>query len=519
MGRIQVFYLFSPLFLGRNKLLTNDFRLWDRLYLNEIRVEYGTVTSFFVSEKTKNYYHCSGVLKQVSEEDWRDSWCFRVRDLDQPYEINVDPDLANRDEMTIFINYRVYDFGGRFIGATGVGLTVGSVNRLISSYEAKFNRQIYFTNKDGRIVLRPSNSPMLQYGNLRDIDGLEDFVDELLAGKQVSVTYKRGGKTRLLHCRYVPELDWYLMVEESEDELLAPYREQLYINILLAIFVTAVVAWICILVIRSQHARIERRNAELTAINEQSELRRLELLAITRRLEAANERLTALNAEKDEFISIVAHDLRNPLNAILGLCQIVEIDPSDIALKEIFQDIEDSGEIILSLTQALLDASQIESFHGHLQTRKFPINPVILKTAAPYRKQAERKKIRLHFDLAASDELSIKSHADWLGICISNLVSNAVKYTPHYGRVSFSSRMVDDGLELIIEDNGPGISFDDQDKMFGKFVRLSAKPTGNEPSTGLGLYVVKKMCDRLGINIAVNSQLGEGTRITLLLPL
>ncbi len=308
-------------------------------------------------------------------------------------------------------------------------------------------------------------------------------------------------------------------MEESEDEMLAPYREQLYINILLAFLVTVVVAWICIIVIRGQHARIERRNAELTAINEQSELRRLELLAITRRLEAANERLTALNVEKDEFISIVAHDLRNPLNAILGLCQIVDIDSANSELKEIFQDIEDSGEIILSLTKALLDASQIESFHGHLQTRRFAINPVILKTAAFYRKQAERKKIRMHFDLAASEQLSVNSHADWLAICISNLVSNAVKYTPHYGRVLIVSSIVDDGLELIIEDNGPGISFDDQEKMFGKFVRLSAKPTGNEASTGLGLYVVKKMCDRLGIAISVNSQLGEGTRITLLLPL
>jgi signal transduction histidine kinase len=521
--------LLRPIFIS--SLMANDTFLRDWViageedmdpvirYLNEIRVKYGTVTSFFVSEQTKNYYHSSGLLKRVSEDDWRDSWYFRVRDMAEPYEINVDPDLANRDEMTIFINYRVYDFGGEFIGATGVGLTVGSVNRLISSYEAKFNRQIYFTNKEGKIVLRPSNSPMLHYGNLRDIDGLELFVDELLAGKQVSVTYKRGGKTRLLHCRYVPELDWYLIVEESEDELLAPYREQLYINILLAIFVTIVVAWICIIVIRGQHARIERRNAELTAINEQNELRRLELVEITRRLEAANERLIALNAEKDEFISIVAHDLRNPLNAILGLCQIVEIDPNNSELKEIFQDIEDSGEIILSLTKALLDASQIESFHGHIQTRKFELNPVVLKTCAPYRKQAERKKIRLVFNLAASEQLPVNGHADWLAICISNLVSNAVKYTPHYGEVSVISRVVEEGLELTIEDNGPGISFDDQGKMFGKFVRLSAKPTGNEASTGLGLYVVKKMCDRLGIEVKVYSQLGEGTRITLVLPL
>ena len=520
--------LLRPIFIS--SLMANDTFLRDWViageqemdpivrYLNEIRVEYGTVTSFFVSERTRNYYHSSGLLKRVNEDDWRDQWYFRVRGMDQPYEINVDPDLANRDEMTIFINYRVFDFGGEFIGATGVGLTVGSVNRLISSYEAKFNRQIYFTDGDGKIVLRPSNSPMLQYRNLREIEGLDSFVDDLLEGRQVSVTYKRGGKTRLLHCRFVPELDWYLIVEESEDEMLAPYRAQLFVNLLLAIFITIVVAWVCILVIKRQHARIEKRNAELTTINQQNEQTRSELLELTRRLEAANERLQALNSEKDEFISIVAHDLRNPLNAILGLCQIAEVDPNDEALKSIFRDIEDSGEIILSLTKALLDASQIEAFHGQIQLHAFEINPLILKSCALYRKQAERKKIVLEYDLTSSEQLLVNSHKDWLAITISNLLSNAVKYTPQYGKVSVASRSDGDVLELSFSDNGPGISFEDQEKMFRKFMRLSAKPTGNEVSTGLGLYVVRKMCDRLGIEIQVNSQLGEGTSITLRIP-
>lgn len=106
-------------------------------YLHEIKIEFSTVTSFFVSEQSRKYYYAHGLLKTVREDEPRDEWYFRVRDMEAPYEINVDPDLANRDEMTIFINYRAKDYAGNFIGATGVGLTVNKVNNLISSYEAK----------------------------------------------------------------------------------------------------------------------------------------------------------------------------------------------------------------------------------------------------------------------------------------------------------------------------------------------------------------------------------------------
>jgi hypothetical protein len=136
-------------------------------FLHEIQIKHGTVTSFFISEKSRNYYHAHGLLKQINEEDPRDSWYFNVKNISEPYEINVDLDMANKDEMTIFINYRVFDYNGEFIGVAGVGLTVSNVNHLISSYEAKYDRQIYFVDPDGQIVLRPSNSPMLGYDSLQ----------------------------------------------------------------------------------------------------------------------------------------------------------------------------------------------------------------------------------------------------------------------------------------------------------------------------------------------------------------
>lgn len=104
-------------------------------YLKEIRETYGTFSSFFVSEKTRNYYYADGVLKQVSEDDPLDAWYFRVRQMQTPYEINVDPDATHANALTIFVNYRVFDYASNFIGATGVGLTVDAVRTLIDNYQ------------------------------------------------------------------------------------------------------------------------------------------------------------------------------------------------------------------------------------------------------------------------------------------------------------------------------------------------------------------------------------------------
>lgn len=488
-------------------------------YLNEIQVKYSTVSSFFVSDKTLKYYHSHGLLKTVSPDEPRDAWYYRVKAMTRPYEINVDPDLANADEMTIFINYRTFDYAGEFIGSTGVGLTVNSVNNLISRYEAKYDRQIYFTDTTGKIVLRPMNSPLLNYQTLQEIEGLESISTKLLSNKQNHVTYKRDGQTRMLHCRYVPELHWYLIVEQSEAATLAPIREQLLINIGLAILVTVIVAMICIAAIKRYQTNLEQHNTELIHRNTEIETQKLELSRTAKDLEAANQSLSTLNQEKDEFIGIVAHDLRNPLNSIIGFCELAIDDPQELDIMPFVSDIKDSGERMLELTQTLLDVSQIEHFHGHIRREDTDWNATIRIAAERLISQAQQKKIAVesHLDTAAS--VIIQSRPDWLDICISNLISNAIKYTQPYGKITIHSRKFEDRLEFEIQDTGPGISEDDQEKMFGKFVRLAAKPTGNESSYGLGLYIVNNMCNRLGLQIKVHSELGHGTSFLLTQPL
>ncbi len=489
-------------------------------FLHEIKVEYSTISSFFVSDSSHNYYHAHGLLKTVKENEPRDAWYFNARDIDAPYEINVDLDMANKDQMTIFINYRVFDYDDNFIGMTGVGLTVNNVNHLISRYEAKYDRQIYFLNTDGEIVLRPSNSPLMRYQSLHEIPGLDGAAPELLAQERTIATYERDGTTYMLNCRFIPELDWFLIVEQNDHELLAPIKEQLLFNILLSIVVTAIVALICGSVIRRTHIRIERRHAELTQINHQNEVQKAELSLTAEQLSSANQKLSELNKEKDDFIGIVAHDLRNPLNGIMGLCQLAEfdVDSQDFDQTAFVSDVRSCAQRMLALTQSLLDVSRIEAFHGKIALEPINCNEMIETIAADFYSAAQQKKISIQFDLSTEGDNTVYSKPDWLPVCINNVISNAVKYTPLGGKVVISSQRKDERFEIQIKDNGPGISENEQALLFTKFARLSARPTANETSTGLGLYLVKKMCERLRVDIQVQSELGEGTTFILSCP-
>jgi signal transduction histidine kinase len=282
------------------------------------------------------------------------------------------------------------------------------------------------------------------------------------------------------------------------------------------LFITTVVAWIFIAITKRHHDRLEKRNSELQETNQQIEAQKSEIEQTALTLSEANEQLSKMNKEKDEFIGIVAHDLRNPLNGIIGLCEVTE--PEDKELKDFVQDIHQSGERMLTLIETLLDVSRIEGEKVHLQEQSVELNPLILEARSHYAGEAKRKKIQLSCTLEASKDIKLSTDPDWLQICINNLISNAVKYTPEYGHVFVSSQITGDRVEISIEDSGPGIDDENQKKLFKKFVRLAAKPTGGESSTGLGLYLVKNMCDRLGIEIKVKSRLSKGTTFTLSIP-
>lgn len=274
-------------------------------YLREVQQHYGTVTSFFVSDKSLNYYQSKGMLKQIKQGEPRDAWYFRVRDMQEPYEINVDVDMANQDRLTVFINYKVFDYQQRFIGVTGVGLTVDTVVELIDTYQQRYNRSVFFVDTDGRIVLTGAQGgPMgATVGQLlNELPGLEDLLEKLPQPHRGNYEYQEQGRGHFLNVRFIPELDWYLFVDKQENGALAGLRQSLYLNLLICLLVTLIVISLVSVALRRYQARINAL-ATTDQLTELLNRRGFDLLANQALQEARrnNSPLCALLLDLDQF--------------------------------------------------------------------------------------------------------------------------------------------------------------------------------------------------------------------------
>ncbi|WP_268797680.1 sensor domain-containing diguanylate cyclase [Pseudomonas huanghezhanensis] len=274
-------------------------------YLKEVMDHNSAYTSFFVSNSSLTYYQAKGVLKKINPQEARDTWYYRVRDMAEPYEINVDPDLANKDNLTFFINYKVFDYHNNFIGATGVGLTVDAVIKLIDRYEQRYQRSVYFVDAFGRLVLTgaqggPQGAKIGQ--SLRQLPDLSDLQSKMPKPQSGNYQYDVQGAGHFLNVRYIPELNWYLFVDKPEDGALSDVRESLYLNLSICLVVMLVVLFLLNRVVRRFQIRIETQ-ATLDSLTGLPNRRGFDDMAVQAIHDARRDRtaLSALLLDLDHF--------------------------------------------------------------------------------------------------------------------------------------------------------------------------------------------------------------------------
>lgn len=229
-------------------------------YLSEVKKKYGTVSSFLIADASRKYYYPGGTLKSVREDAARDAWYFRVRNMTQAdYETNVDVDLANRDSMTIFINHRVLDYQGRFIGATGVGLTLDTMSHIIDRNQERFRRNIYFVDGNGTIVLT-GKAMHAVHGSIRTLPGVQAIAGRILTREPspTRLSYRSGRADILVNSRFIPELGWYLVVEQNVSDAVLPLQRAFILNLAISSVVTLLVLAITLLTVNRYQRRIER---------------------------------------------------------------------------------------------------------------------------------------------------------------------------------------------------------------------------------------------------------------------
>jgi signal transduction histidine kinase len=284
--------------------------------------------------------------------------------------------------------------------------------------------------------------------------------------------------------------------------------------------------------IKEQAHRLELRNQEIAQQRELLEQQAVEIRVANAKLQQANKslqlknsQLTELNYEKNELLGIAAHDLKNPISNIRMLAQILLTEAETLSLderREYSSDILTDAAKMYDLVMKLLDISAIESGVMKLNLTLFDLGVAAHSVTENYHGRAAKKSIVIHFQ---SWPNALPVYADQTATMqvLDNLISNAVKYSPFDTNVYVrASEVENSGGEKIsrveVQDEGPGLNEEDKKRLFGKFAKLSAQPTGGENSTGLGLSIAKKIIETMNGRIWCESEEGHGAMFVIELP-
>lgn len=227
-----------------------------------------------------------------------------------------------------------------------------------------------------------------------------------------------------------------------------------------------------------------------------------------------NRELNALNYEKNDLIQIVAHDLKNPLANIINSVQLVTRSGELNDQNQQFLDIiEGSSYRLMEMISKILNVEAIEKGLTNLDLREVDISEMLKTICKDFEAQVEKKQIALKSNI--SNKVKVSAEATYLHQVIENLISNAVKFSPRDSTISINLTTHNKMAKIEIKDEGPGISKKDQTLMFQMYQKLSAEPTGDEHSSGLGLSIVKKYVDAMNGQIWCKSKVGIGTSFYL----
>lgn len=220
--------------------------------------------------------------------------------------------------------------------------------------------------------------------------------------------------------------------------------------------------------------------------------------------------------EKTNVLRILAHDLKNPVSALKGSALLIYNDPEDVeSNRELSKLIIDAADEVIGTLKQFLDFSEIDDVQYELNLRDVNINKMLDKIVEANKPQARTKNQILSLKNYCSSDIITKADEQKLLAAVDNIVNNAIKYSPQYKPIEVSVKNGSGSFRIEIKDEGPGFSEEDLKNVFSKFQRLSAKPTGGELSSGLGLFIVKKIIELHKGSVWIESQPGAGSKFII----
>lgn len=424
----------------------------------------------------------------------------------------------NGERMIEIVKFRKFSLEDDEYSAVICGIHPDTLNTILNlSYSEDMVYSFIIRKRDGAFVIRNEDADRNNYyervsSKYENYDGMvsEDYIEQISNAMENGENYKTvfmiDGDVRMLYARQFAYSDWYLLtfMSYSEMEGLLEENNQAITKVFNSCFIVLFIVFLMVFVSYAVYSYLQ--------IKKQNELK--------------NEAISA-NKSKSEFLSNMSHDIRTPMNVIVGMTDIARANINNIErVDECLAKIARSSRHLLALINDVLDMSKIESGKMTLSIVQVSFRENIENIVTIIQPQINSKK--QHFDVYIKNIISENVYCDSLRInqILINLLSNAMKYTPCEGEISLtlSQEKSPKGDEYVrnhiyVKDNGIGMSEDFIKVIFDSFVREDKKRVTKEEGTGLGMSITKHIVDVMGGTIEVKSKLNEGSEFHVVLDL
>jgi signal transduction histidine kinase/serine phosphatase RsbU (regulator of sigma subunit) len=508
-------------------------------YYASIRENANAFRSVIASDKSKTYYFVDGTeieSEPIIQGDPRHDWYFRFKESGKKYEHIIYDSGTNDWSNTLYINCRLED-NGEFIGDTGLGISLDKMVESIAAKKIGKYGNTFMVNPKGVINLH-QDKKLINKKNIRNIPRLAPLADKILSTKKGNFIYHSKNGTIIAAVKYIPLVDWYLIVEVQESEMLADINRAFIKTVFLALGMFVIAILLVVLLSRkltqpikelvSTSKRLSKgdftkkaqviTNDELGILAQSFNLMADQLKETFNVLETKNTELQHLDKIKDDFLANTSHELRTPLNGIIGIAESLRdgaTGPLPNKTNANLSMIVSSGKRLANLVNDILDFSKLKHKNLDLQLKPiglYEITNIVLTLSHPL---IQGKPVQL-VNAVSSHLPPVQADENRLQQILHNLIGNSIKFTER-GEVKISAQQIDSHLEIVVSDTGIGIPTEQLESIFESFEQAEGSTAREYGGTGLGLAVTKQLVQLHGGKIWATSTKGQGSQFHLTL--